>query len=62
MKKYIETDKGLSLRQALQTGKYNIWNNDRIKGAFNFGNGSMKHFKEYMQNNKSYADFYKLED
>lgn len=62
MKKYIETDKGLSLKQALESGKYNVWNNDRIKCAFNFGNGTMEHFMEYMQNNKQYARFYEMED
>lgn len=55
---------------------YNFYNNDfyamvealdgvifddvQIKKSFNFGNGSIKDFKEYINNNKSYCKYYDL--
>jgi len=38
---------------------YNEWTVDRIKGAFNFGNGTIKNFKEYVKNNKNV--YFKME-
>lgn len=32
---------------------YNIWNDKRIKEAFNFGNGTKKDMLNYMKNNKN---------
>lgn len=34
-----------------------LWTDEKIKAAFNFGNGSEKDFKRYMNNNKKYAYF-----
>ena len=31
---------------------YNVWDANRIKNAFNFGNGTMEDFKRYMRDNK----------
>lgn len=36
---------------------YNYWDDDRIKGAFNFGNGTWKDMKRYMDDNKDLAKF-----
>ena len=32
---------------------FTIWNAERIKNAFNFGNGTMKDFYRYMRDNKN---------
>ena len=37
----------------LKSGDYNYWTAERIKGAFNFGNGKLKDFKRYAANNKA---------
>ncbi|HEY5588865.1 MAG TPA: hypothetical protein VIK86_07920 [Candidatus Paceibacterota bacterium] len=46
----IETDK-----------KYNNviikWTEDKIKKAFNFGNGTVKDFNNYVNNNRQFAKF-----
>lgn len=36
---------------------YTIWNDDRIKEAFNFGKGTKKDMIKYMRNNKKLAKF-----
>ena len=38
-------------------GDFNVWNDERVKAAFNSGKGTEKHFKEYMNNNKQYCTF-----
>lgn len=37
-----------------------IFDDVQIKKAFNFGNGSIKDFKAYINNNKSYCKYYDL--
>ena len=32
---------------------FNIWTAERIKGAFNYGNGSMKDFNRYKKDNNN---------
>jgi hydroxymethylpyrimidine pyrophosphatase-like HAD family hydrolase len=39
---------------------YTIWDEDKIKKTFNFGHGTMKDFKNYMDNNRKFADFENL--
>lgn len=36
---------------------HSYWDDERIKGAFNFGNGSWKDMKRYMDDNKGLAKF-----
>lgn len=36
---------------------FTVWNDKRIKEAFNFGKGSKKDMLNYIKNNKQYADF-----
>ena len=31
---------------------FNVWDNERIRNAFNFGNGTIKDFERYMKDNK----------
>ncbi len=44
----------------LKSGDYNYWTAERIKGAFNFGNGKLKDFKRYAANNKRYCRIEKV--
>ena len=39
---------------------WNIWDKDRIKGAFNFGNGTEKDLLQYAENNKKYMTLIKI--
>lgn len=38
-----------------------LWDDARIKHAFNFGNGTKKDFLRYMKDNKCFCAFYDLE-
>lgn len=40
-----------SVKEAIKAGYFNIWTPDRIKGAFNFGNGTKKDFYRYKKDN-----------
>lgn len=52
-----------SINEAIQDGGYSVWCNEKIKLAFNFGNGTEKDFKRYCKDNKckiiSENEFYK---
>ena len=39
------------LRGAIADGWFNIWTPERIKGAFNYGKGTMKDFERYKKDN-----------
>jgi hypothetical protein len=41
-----------SINEAIQDGGYSVWCNEKIKLAFNFGNGTEKDFKRYCKDNK----------
>ena len=43
--------------EAIKNGNFNEWTIERIKACFNFDNGTMKDFKNYMENNKPYCYF-----
>ena len=51
--KYIEISK--------KNNDYNVWDEKRIKGAFNNGQGTEKDFKNYMGNNKNWCKFKKID-
>ena len=36
------------------------WTEEKIKRAFNFGNGTMKDFKRFIHNNKKYSYFVEI--
>ena len=46
-----------SVKKAMEAGLYNTWDDERIKNAFNFGNGTKKDFINHMENNKKYCYF-----
>ena len=39
---------------------YILWDEERIKRAFNFGNGTIKEFNRYMEANKNLCLYIKL--
>ena len=39
------------LSQSIKDGYFSVWNAERIKKAFNNGNGTQKDFEEYKKNN-----------
>lgn len=52
--KYIELDKkiGWSMESILAEGLYICRTEEFIRKAFNFGNGTMKDFNDYVKSNK----------
>lgn len=52
-----------SIKDAIIDGGYSVWSDQKIKQAFNFGNGNRKDFEEFCKNNKckiiSENEFYK---
>ena len=60
MEKYMEISKKYNKKESIEKGMYNIWDNKRIKRAFNFGNGTMKDFKRYMKDNNQNCYFQKI--
>ncbi len=62
MRKFIEISRAKaselkSVKKAYEQGFFTVWDSERIKNAFNFGNGTLKAFENYMQNNKAYCVF-----
>ena len=60
----IEIDKGYlnefyngNIIEAYQRGDYLEWTPERIKRAFNFGNGTEKDLERYIRLNKQFAIF-----
>lgn len=45
------------IKKAVAAGYYTTWTTERIKGAFNNGNGTEKDLKRYMHDNKKYCVF-----
>ena len=46
-----------SIKEAIRRGWYIEWTPEKIEAAFNNGNGTKKHFKEYQENNKKLCLF-----
>lgn len=44
-----------SIEKAINEGYYINWDEEDIKEGFKNGNGTMKDFKSYMENNKRYC-------
>lgn len=53
-----------NLIEAIKDDSYQVWNDEKIKRAFNFHNGTLAHFKNHAKMNHeqivSETDFYKL--
>ena len=48
-----------SVEKAISAGAFTVWNNERVKLAFNFGNGTEKDFSRYMRDNVQFCYFIK---
>ena len=46
-----------SLKEAIRRGWYIEWTPEKIKAAFNFGNGTKKDFERYKKENIKYCLF-----
>ena len=46
-----------ALQKAIADGYFLIWTKERIKNAFNFGEGTEADLKRYMKDNKQYCIF-----
>ena len=58
----IEIDGGKkTAKQNYRAGLWSEWTPERIRGAFNFGHGTMAELKEYAKNNKMYCSLYDTE-
>ena len=53
---FVEVDKGknLKIEGSIKAGNYSYWNSEKIKAAFNFGQGTMTDFRRYIENNRQY--------
>ena len=47
---------------SLKNGNFNIWDDERIKNAFNFGKGTKKDMMNYIDDNKKYSKFIIIEN
>lgn len=46
-----------SADKAIKNLWFTVWTSERIRAAFNFGNGTEKDFDRYMKDNKDYCIF-----
>lgn len=49
-----------SLEKVIENGCYIDWTPERIKNVFNFGNGTEKDLKKYIENNKRFCLFWEV--
>lgn len=56
-KGYLRKEYNNNIKQALLNRDYLVWDKDRIKHAFNFGNGTEKDLKRYVKDNRQYCIF-----
>lgn len=64
-KQWFRTDYNNDLQRVLceyeNNNDFIVWTAERVKSAFNFGNGTEKDLKKHIANNKCYCIFYDLE-
>ena len=53
---------GGDAKRMIAAGDALIFDEDRVKSAFNFGNGTEKDLRRYIANNRKYMRFYDLEN
>ena len=56
-KSYISKFYGGDLNAAIKEKDGILWTNEKIKAAFNSGNGTIKELNEHIKNNKKFAYF-----
>ena len=47
--------------EMVKAGDGIVWTADKIRSAFNFGNGTEKDLRRYIENNKCFCAFYDTE-
>ena len=50
-----------NIKQVINQGNYIVRDNNFVKNAFNFRNGTIKHMNEYMKNNSVFCVWYDVE-
>ena len=56
-KSYIKRFYNGNLKEAVKNKDGILWTDEKIKAAFNNGNGTKKHLKNHIENNKKYCYF-----
>ncbi len=56
-KSYINKYYNGDLKKAVKNKEGNLWTDEKIKAAFNNGNGTKKDLKRYVNDNKNYCYF-----
>lgn len=59
-KSYVKKFYNGNLKQCIQEKDVIIWTDERIKKAFNFGNGTIKDLNRYMHDNKEFCYFVEI--
>lgn len=59
---YCRKEYGGNAKRMIAAGDALIFDDDRVKSAFNFGNGTEKDLCRYIADNRKYALFYDLEN
>lgn len=59
---YCRKEYGGDAKRMIAAGDALIFDEDRVKSAFNFGNGTEKDLRRYIANNRKYMRFYDLEN
>ena len=59
-KKYLKEQYNGDIIALIQNKDGLIFDDNKIKKCFNFGNGTTEDFKRYMQDNKAYCKFFDL--
>lgn len=59
-KDYLQKFYNSNLKEAIAEKDGVLWTSERIKKAFNFGNGTEKDLKKYIKTNEKYCIFVKI--
>ena len=56
-KKWVHQDYNGNINACIKDGFYIDWTDEKIKSAFNFGDGTIKDLKKHIENNKNLCYF-----
>lgn len=59
-RKYLRDFYNNNLAKAVKEKDGVKWDDEKIKKAFNFGNGTRKHFEEYRRNNAQFCIYVEI--
>lgn len=60
-KSYLREEYAGNLKKCISEMDGILWNQERIRGAFNNGNGTEKDFHRYMTDNKQFSIFVEVQ-